>query len=71
MREHRKAQGLSMHGLALKVGCTATSIYNWEVGDRLPSSANLSRIANALGVTMDDVQLVERRMASDKRQATT
>ena len=71
MREHRKAQGLSMHGLALKVGCTATSIYNWEVGDRLPSSANLSRVAKALGVAMDEVRLVERREKIEKRKATT
>jgi len=60
-----------MHGLALKVGCTATSIYNWEVGDRLPSSANLSRVAKALGVAMDEVRLVERREKIEKRKATT
>ncbi len=46
----RKAAGLSMHALALKVGLSDNAIKKYEHGINMPSSPNLLKLAKALGV---------------------
>ena len=49
----REQVGLSQAELGARVGVTRQTIAVWEKGERLPSLGQLSRIANALGISMD------------------
>lgn len=51
MRKHRKAQGLSVVGLAEKVGMTEGAIRHYESGIRTPGEDQLKKIARALDVS--------------------
>lgn len=46
----RKAAGLSMSALASEIGVSANAIKKYEHGTNMPSSANLLKLAKALGV---------------------
>jgi len=50
MKRYRQALGLSQAALAEKINCSTTFIGNIEIEKRFPSSYNLDRIAEALGV---------------------
>lgn len=54
IRDLRIAQGLSAEQLAAKAGVTHTTIYNLEAGAGA-TVAVASRIAKALGTTIDDI----------------
>lgn len=41
--------------LSLKTGITESSISHYVNGDRVPRGANLTKIADALGTTTDDL----------------
>ncbi len=51
IRKHRKAQGLSVVGLAEKVGMTEGAIRHYESGIRTPGEDQLKKIARALDVS--------------------
>ena len=51
IRKHRKAQGLSVVGLAEKVGMTEGAIRHYESGIRPPGEDQLKKIARALDVS--------------------
>lgn len=51
IRKHRKAQGLSVVGLAEKVGMTEGAIRHYESGIRTPGEDQLEKIARALDVS--------------------
>ncbi|WP_165047551.1 MULTISPECIES: helix-turn-helix domain-containing protein [unclassified Adlercreutzia] len=51
IKKHRKAQGLSIVGLAEKVGMTEGAIRHYESGIRTPGEEQLEMIAQALGVS--------------------
>ena len=51
IRKHRKAQGLSIVGLAEKVGMTEGAIRHYESGIRTPGEEQLKKIARALDVS--------------------
>jgi transcriptional regulator with XRE-family HTH domain len=57
LREHRAAMGWTQAFLASKSGVHPISISKYEKGQTNPSSRNLRRIADALGVTVDAIQL--------------
>lgn len=48
-------QKLTQKELSLKTGITESSISHYVNGDRVPRGANLTRIADALGTTTDDL----------------
>lgn len=50
LRRARKAAGLSMNALGLEVGVSANAIKKYEHGLNMPTSANLLKLAKALGV---------------------
>lgn len=52
---YRKSLGLSQEQLAEQAGVTRQSINNYENAKTLPDSKILSALANALGVTLDDL----------------
>ncbi|MBD2607440.1 ImmA/IrrE family metallo-endopeptidase [Scytonema hofmannii FACHB-248] len=52
---YRKSLGLSQEQLAEQAGVTRQSINNYENAKTLPDSKILSALANALGITLDDL----------------
>jgi transcriptional regulator with XRE-family HTH domain len=59
IRELRESQGWTQLDLAIKLEVTPTTVYNWERGRYEPSASKLRAIAQAFGVSMDDIALVE------------
>lgn len=57
LKELRKARGLTQKELGDKIGRTDRAISNYENGCRRPDAPTLRRIAHALGVRMDDIEL--------------
>lgn len=53
IRKHRKALGLSVVGLAEKVGMTEGAIRHYESGIRTPGEDQLKKIARALDVSRE------------------
>ncbi|GAA5524704.1 hypothetical protein Maes01_01261 [Microbulbifer aestuariivivens] len=72
----RKAAGLSMSALATEVGVSANAIKKYEHGETMPTSANLLKLAKALGVRTEyffrplkvDLQGVEYRKRANTPQ---
>jgi transcriptional regulator with XRE-family HTH domain len=60
IREWRLERGWSQNDLAVRLGVTPTTIYNWERGKNEPSASMFRRLALALGVSMDVIALVEK-----------
>lgn len=48
IRELRKASGLTVDKLAVRVDVAATHFYVWEQGKAVPSEASLGRLVKAL-----------------------
>lgn len=59
IRELREAAGLTQLELAVRVGVTPSTIYNWETGRAEPRVSQLRRVAETFSVKMDDIALVE------------
>lgn len=55
LKKFRKNKGLTQKELAEKSGITRESIGNYERGDRIPPANILSKIAIALGVSINDL----------------
>ena len=56
IRELRQRSGITQAQLAASLGLKSSStITMWEIGDRSPSSSILSRLADALGCTIDEL----------------
>jgi transcriptional regulator with XRE-family HTH domain len=51
----RKAAGLSMDALAEKVGTSKSNIHYWESGEWVPGAVQLEPLAQALGVSYEDL----------------
>lgn len=51
----RQAAGLSMEALAEQVGTSKSNIHYWELGEWLPSPIQLEPLAQALGVSYEDL----------------
>lgn len=63
LRSLREAQGLSVRGLADRVGVSSVTIWKWERGDSKPRPNLLLSLARALDVT--PFQLNEARAPGD------
>lgn len=59
LRKVRKAQGMTQRRLAILSGVDRVSIARYETGRVSPNIRNLSKLADALGVPVDE--LVESR----------
>lgn len=53
--KHRKARGLSMAALAEELGVTKSNVHYWESGKGAPSGSMLEPLAQALGVSYEDL----------------
>jgi transcriptional regulator with XRE-family HTH domain len=59
IRQLREEQDWTQLELAVKLGVTPATVYNWERGRYEPSATKLRQIARLFGISMDDVELVE------------
>ena len=59
IREFRETQSWTQLELANRLGVTPATVYNWERGKYEPSASKLRAIAQAFGVSMDDIALIE------------
>ena len=57
IRSLRKSAGMTQFQLAIAVGVTPATVYNWERGKNEPSATNLRDIARTLGVAMEEIDL--------------
>lgn len=55
IKELREAKGLTQEHVAQQLGVTQGTVANWETGARTPTLANLVRVADILGVSLDEV----------------
>ena len=58
IRELRAERGWSQNELAVKLGVTPVTVYNWERGKYEPTASTFKAIALAFGVPMESVELV-------------
>ncbi len=58
--ELRKRLFLTQEVLAFRCRVTVRTVVHWERGEKYPHTRNLKRLARALGVTVDELQLGER-----------
>ena len=57
IREFREERGWSQAELAARAKVSPSTVYNWEAGRFEPKATQLRRVAQALGVSMDDIEL--------------
>ncbi len=55
LRELRKSRGLSQYALAKAADITQRTLQPYESGERIPAADVAFRLANALGVTVNDL----------------
>lgn len=55
LKKFRTQKGLSQQRLADLVGVSQTAIYNWEKGERTPKMDAITKIADVLGVKLNDL----------------
>ncbi len=60
IRELRQEREWSQNDLAVKLGITSATVYNWERGKNEPSASMFRRLALTFGVSMDDIALIEK-----------
>lgn len=59
IQEWRKIRRFTRRELASDVGVTIATVYNWERGKSEPKASQLRKIADALGITMNDIDVPE------------
>lgn len=55
LRELREEQGVSPMQIALDLDVSLATIYNWETGKTEPRATQLRKLAESLGVCMEDI----------------
>lgn len=55
IRQLREERGWTQFELAVKVGVTPATVYNWERGRYEPKATQLRAVARAFDVAMDDI----------------
>lgn len=51
----REEHGITANQLAEKLGCALQTVYRWESGTRMPDIPTLMKIAQILGVSLDEL----------------
>ncbi len=59
IRELLEQQGWTQLQLAIKLGVTPVTVYNWERGKTEPKVGQFRSLARVFGVSMDDIALPE------------
>lgn len=55
IKELRDARGWTQLELAVRLGVTPVTVYNWERGKYEPKASQLRALARAFDVPMDDI----------------
>ncbi len=69
LAELRKAAGLSQYELARYVGVPQPNIAFWEQSEKPPRSDVLPKMAEALGVTVEDLLIVDGGKTASRKAA--
>jgi transcriptional regulator with XRE-family HTH domain len=69
LREARQARGLSLRGLADRLGVSPSLISQVETGRARPSVSTLYAIASSLGISLDELLFPDARQLSRKAAA--
>ena len=54
IKDLREAKGLTQEQVAQRLGVTQGTIAHWESGARTPTLSNMVKIADVLGVSLDE-----------------
>jgi len=60
LRAAREEAGMTREQLAKRIGCTATSVYNWEMRGITPMPPYLAKIKRVLGIDVKEVSHEDR-----------
>ena len=69
IRALREERGWTQLDLAVRLGVTPSTVYNWERGRYEPRVGQLRELARLFGLKMDDVELVVEEATAKKRVA--
>lgn len=65
IRQLRNEQGWSQFDLSVKIGVTPTAISAWERGEYEPRASQLRKLAQAFGISMDDIDFASPAEGKD------
>jgi transcriptional regulator with XRE-family HTH domain len=65
IRQARERRGWTQLQVAIQLGLTPVTIYNWERGKTEPRVSQFRQLARLLGVSMDDLALTGDQMPID------
>jgi transcriptional regulator with XRE-family HTH domain len=65
IRQARDRRGWTQLQVAIQLGLTPVTIYNWERGKTEPRVSQFRQLARLLGVSMDDLALTSDEMPID------
>lgn len=60
IRELREERGWTQLELAITLGVTPVTVYNWERGRYEPKVSQFRALARAFDISMDDIALVQQ-----------
>lgn len=55
IRNLREEAGMTQLQLAVAIGVTPATVYNWERAQHEPKASQVRALANVFGVSMDDI----------------
>ena len=70
LKEIRERKGLTQDELAIKTGLHLTTIGKYEIDSREPKATQLKRLADALGVRMEEFFKGSKKSSKKKGGAT-
>ncbi len=69
IRELRTKQGWSQQDLAVKIGVSVATVYNWERGKYEPTVSKFKALALVFGVPMESIDLIDESEDAKKAAA--
>lgn len=60
IRQLREERGWTQLHLAIQLGITPVTIYNWERGNSEPRVSQFRQLARLFGISMDDLALTSK-----------
>ena len=69
IKELRAESGWTQLEMAVKLGVTPVTVYNWERGKYEPTASMFRKIARLFGVAMDDIALSSEDRAPGQQEA--
>jgi transcriptional regulator with XRE-family HTH domain len=64
IRELREAKGWTQQDLAYQLGVAVSTVSTWEQGRFEPRATQLRKLAQVLGVPMEEIEIVPRGKAA-------